>query len=60
MEGHPQLVPDPEEEETSLDAVDGALPDDLVEALRVQLASHLADSRLSGLPLLQFLIQLFL
>jgi hypothetical protein len=60
VQGHPQLVPHPEEEQPSLDAVDGALPDDLVEALRVQLASHRADAGLSGLTLFQLLIQLLL
>jgi hypothetical protein len=52
VECHPQLVSDPEKEETSLDAIDGALPDDFVEALPVQFASHLTDSSFTGLPLL--------
>jgi hypothetical protein len=60
VQGHPQLVPHPEEEQTSLDAVYGTLPDDLIEALRVQLASHRADAGLSSLTLFQLLIQLLL
>ena len=60
MEGHPQLIPDPEQEQSSFHAVDGALPDDLVEALRVQLAPDLTDSSLTGLTLLKLLVKLFL
>ena len=41
MKSHPELVPDPEEEEAPLGAVDGGLPDELVEALGVQLPPRL-------------------
>ena len=52
--------PDSEHEEPALRAVDGALSDELVEALRVQLPPHLADPRLPRLALLQLLVQLLL
>ena len=60
MEGHPQLIPDPEQEQSSFYAVDGALPDDLVEALRVQLTPDLTNPGLPGLPLFQLLVKLLL
>ena len=60
MQRHPQLVPDPEQEQAPLRAVDGALADQLVEALGVQLAPDLADASLTGLALLKLLVQLFL
>ena len=56
----PESLPDSEHEEAALGAVDGALADELVEALRVELPAHLADARLPRLPLLQLLVQLLL
>ena len=41
MEGHSELIPDPEEQEAPLCAVDGGLPDELVKALGVQLSTSL-------------------
>ena len=43
VEGHPELVPHPEQQETPLHAVDGALSDHLVEALGVQFTANLVD-----------------
>ena len=60
MESEPQLIPYPEEEKAPLRAVDGALADQLVKALGVQLPAHLADPSFPGLPLLELLVQLFL
>ena len=53
-------LPDSEHEQPPLRAVDGALSDELVEALRVQLPPHLADPRLASLTLLQLLVKLLL
>ena len=47
--------PDSEHEESALRAVDCALSDELVEALRVELPPHLADPSLPRLTLLQLL-----
>ncbi len=52
VQSHPELVPDPEQQESPLGAVDGALSDQLVETLRVQLAAHLTDASLASLTLL--------
>ena len=60
VQGHPQLIPDPQEQQASLDAVDGALPDQLVEALRVQLPPDLTNAGFASLPLYKLLVQLFL
>lgn len=60
MQGHSQLIPDPEEEEPPLGAIDGALSYKLVKALGVELSANLADPRFPGLALFQFLVQLLL
>ena len=52
MQGHPQFISDPEEEKAPFGAVDGALPDQLIEALRVQLTTNLANAGFAGLTLL--------
>lgn len=44
----PVLVSDPHQEEPSLPAVDGDLPDDFIEALVVELLSDGADANLFG------------
>ncbi len=46
--------------QTSLSAVDSALPDEFVKALSIELSTDLANSGLTSLSLLQFLIQLLL
>eukprot|EP00446_Apocalathium_sp_SHHI-4_P043663 CAMPEP_0177338404 /NCGR_PEP_ID=MMETSP0368-20130122/24847_1 /TAXON_ID=447022 ORGANISM="Scrippsiella hangoei-like, Strain SHHI-4" /NCGR_SAMPLE_ID=MMETSP0368 /ASSEMBLY_ACC=CAM_ASM_000363 /LENGTH=147 /DNA_ID=CAMNT_0018799413 /DNA_START=95 /DNA_END=535 /DNA_ORIENTATION=+ len=48
-DGHANLVPHPEEEQTSFGAIDRHLADELVEALGVQLLAHRADARFAGL-----------
>lgn len=50
----------PQEEQPPLGAVDGDLPDELIEALRIQLLPDGADARLARLPLLQLLVELLL
>ncbi len=57
---HADLVPHPEKEKPSLRTIDGYLPDQLVEALRVELLSDGADASFTSLPLLKFLIQILL
>ena len=54
------LVSDPDEEESSLGAVDCDLSDELVEALGVELFSDGADAGFSGLSALDSLFELFL
>mmetsp|Transcript_48880 Transcript_48880/g.131199 ORF Transcript_48880/g.131199 Transcript_48880/m.131199 type:complete len:227 (+) Transcript_48880:100-780(+) len=56
-DGHANLVPHPEEEQTSFGAIDRHLADELVEALGVQLLAHRADARFAGLPLHEALVQ---
>ncbi len=46
--------------QTSLSAVDSALPDEFIKALSVELSTDLANAGLTSLSLLQFLIQLLL
>ena len=41
VQGHPELVPHPQQQQPALRAVDRGLADQLVEALRVQLPPHL-------------------
>lgn len=57
---HSNLVSDSNQEESSFGAVNGNLSDQLIEALRVELLSNGTDSCLSGLSLLQSLVQLLL
>ena len=56
----PESLPDSEHEEAALGAVDGALADELVEALRVELLAHGTDARLPRLPRLQLGVELLL
>lgn len=57
---HFNFISHPHEEEASLSAVDGYLADALVEGLTVKFFSDGANTSLSGLSLLQFLVELFL
>ena len=41
VEGHPELVPHPEQQQPALRAVDGRLADQLVETLGVKLSPRL-------------------
>lgn len=56
-EGHPVLVPNSHQEQPPLRAVDGHLPDDLIECLRVELLANRADSLGFGLPVLEHLVE---
>merc|ERR1719293_305105 len=59
-DGPPDLVADAQQEQTALGADDGDLPDELVEALRVELLPDGAYARLASLSLLQPLVQVLL
>lgn len=48
-DGHVELVPHPHQQDASLGRIDGDLPDDLVEALLVQLLADGAYARVSEL-----------
>ena len=48
VERHPELVPEPEEEEAALQVGEETLSDELLEALSVELPPHLADSLVPG------------
>jgi hypothetical protein len=54
------LVPDPHEQKPSLGTVYGDLPDDLVKTLTKQLLSDRTYALISGLPVLQCLLQTLL
>ena len=56
LDSHLDLVPHSDEQETSLSALDGYLTDQLVKALGVQFLSDGANTSLSGLSALQFLV----
>jgi hypothetical protein len=58
--GHAYFIPDPDQQQPPLGAVDGDLPDELVEALGVQFLPKGADAGLPGLLVLQPLVQLLL
>ena len=60
LDCHLYLVSDSDQQESSLCAVDGDLSDEFVEALRVQLLPHGADSCFPRLPSLQPLLQFVL
>lgn len=57
LDGHVQLVAHPHQQDAPLGRVDGHLPDDLVEALVVQLLAYGADARVPGLAVDQLLVQ---
>mmetsp|Transcript_134805 Transcript_134805/g.319539 ORF Transcript_134805/g.319539 Transcript_134805/m.319539 type:complete len:201 (-) Transcript_134805:21-623(-) len=57
---HPNLVADAKKQQPSFSTDDGYLPDQLVEALRVQLLSNRANSRLARLALLQPFVEILL
>mmetsp|Transcript_58236 Transcript_58236/g.167068 ORF Transcript_58236/g.167068 Transcript_58236/m.167068 type:complete len:227 (+) Transcript_58236:91-771(+) len=54
---HPNLISHPQQQQAPLGAVDRHLPDELVEALRVELLAHGANAGLPGLPLHEPLVQ---
>lgn len=59
---HPNLIPDAQQKQASLGAVDGDLSDEFVEHLRVEFSSHGTNAGLPGLTLLkpavEFLLQI--
>mmetsp|Transcript_7033 Transcript_7033/g.15376 ORF Transcript_7033/g.15376 Transcript_7033/m.15376 type:complete len:270 (+) Transcript_7033:137-946(+) len=59
-DGHARLVPHTQQQQPPLRAVDGYLPDQLIEALRVELLSNGAYTRFPGLPGLQLVVKLLL
>ena len=60
LHSHFDFVTDPHKKETSFGAVDGNLTNEFVESLGIKFFSDGADASLSGLSLLQFLVQLIL
>jgi hypothetical protein len=47
--GHAHLIPDPKQEQPTLSTADGDLPNELIQALTVQLLSHWTYASLTGL-----------
>lgn len=56
----PDLVSHSHQKQAPFSAIDGNLPDELVETLGIELFSDGADASFSGLPLLESLIQFLL
>jgi hypothetical protein len=54
------LITDADEQQTAFCAVNGDLADEFVETLTVELLADGADAGLTGLPLLQSLVELLL
>jgi hypothetical protein len=56
LNGHFDFISDSDKKESSFGAIDGDLSDQLIEALGVEFFSDWADTSVSGLSALEFVV----